>query len=137
MRYEYLCEICGRHFEESRVFEERYNVFCCGQRAVKLVSLPSTTKDKAYEFTTEMFNGKPVEIRSKDQFKRMLKKHGIADASPRECFQQAYKCRKNNEISRENDTKKRAKVLADKMRESGVIKEGKEILTKLCKSGRR
>lgn len=137
MIYEYSCEICGRIFEEFKSIEQRNNVFCCKRRAVKIISLPNTTKDKAYEFTTEMFDGKPIEVRSKEQFKRMLKKHGIADASPRECFQQADKCRKNNEISHQNRIRKQAKVLADNMMKSGVIKEGKEILTKLCKPGRR
>ena len=137
MLYEYECPICGKEFTEFRSVSERNNVFCCGTRAIKLISLPNTDKDKAYEFETDAINGKPIDIRSKAQYKRLLKENHIADASPRECFQQAERCRKNNEISRQNRIRNRAKEVANKMRESNVLKEGKEILTKLCEKGRR
>lgn len=137
MIYEYSCEVCGRFFEEVRSYQERNNVYCCGIQAAKLISCPSTDKDKAYSFTTEMFDGKPVEITSKGQYKRLLKQHHIADASIKECHQQADKCRRNNEISHQLQVRQRAKVVGEKLKQANVVKEGREILTKLAKSGRR
>lgn len=49
----------------------------------------NTHKDLAYNFTTDMFDGKPVEIHSRGHFKNMLKLHGLADASPKEAHQEA------------------------------------------------
>lgn len=58
----------------------------------------NTHKDKAYSFKTDVFDGKPIEIRSKQHFKNMLKKYGMADASIRECRQEAdFRKRINNE----------------------------------------
>lgn len=81
----------------------------------------NTTKDKKYEFTTEMFDGKPIEVRSRDQFKRLLKKHGMADASIKECRDEAI-FRKR--INTEDDSRKRkslAENIYSKMRERGQI----------------
>ena len=133
MIYSYCCQECGRSFEEFRSVEERFNVFCCGKRADKLISLPNTHKDLAYNFTTDMFDGKPVQVRSKEHYKGLMKQYGIADASPKECFDQARKCAESNKITNEINVRKRAKGAVEKMREAGVIKEGKEILTKLAK----
>lgn len=49
----------------------------------------STHKDKAYEFTTDMFNGKPMQVNSKRQFKKLLRQYKMADASIKECHQEA------------------------------------------------
>jgi putative FmdB family regulatory protein len=135
--YEYYCSICEQSFDKFVSVKDRHNVSCCGSLASKIISLPNTEKDKSYDFVTDSINGKPMEIRSKGQYKRLLKQNGIADASPRECFQQAMKCKKSNEESRKLGIRKRAKVAAQKMRASGVVKEGKEILTKMANSGRR
>jgi len=134
MIYSYCCQECGRSFEEFRSVEERFNVFCCGKRADKLISLPNTHKDLAYNFTTDMFDGKPVQVRSKEHYKGLMKQYGIADASPKECFDQARKCAKSNEDTRNVQYQRRAKVIAEKFKSNNVAKEGKEILTKLCKT---
>ena len=39
--YEYFCDKCERHFAETKSIEDRHSVDHCGQRATKLVSLPS------------------------------------------------------------------------------------------------
>ena len=87
-----------------------------------------------YNFTTDIFDkDRPVEVRSKGHYKSLLKKYGMADASPKECFDQARKCAKNNEVSRQVRYKQRAKVIAERFHENNVSKEGKEILQKLTK----
>lgn len=134
MLYEYFCNICEEYFEKVKPIQERHNVYCCGKKASKLISLPNTHKDKAYSFTTDMFDGKDVEVRSKGHYKSLLKKYGIADASPRECFDQARKFAKSREIDRNINHRKRAKVITEKFRSGNMMKEGKEILTKLTKS---
>jgi hypothetical protein len=42
-----------------------------------------TSKDKLWEFVDIMSTGKPVEIRTKGQWKRHLKAHGLHDDVPR------------------------------------------------------
>jgi hypothetical protein len=48
-----------------------------------------TEKDKRWEFTTDMFNGKPINIQSKRQFNRLLKQNGLVFASVKELRQEA------------------------------------------------
>ena len=81
-----------------------------------------------------MFGGKPKEVRSKEQYRGLLKQNGIADASPKESFQQARICAKNNEITRKIGYQKRAKVIAQEFKRNNIVKEGVEVLTKLCKT---
>jgi putative FmdB family regulatory protein len=135
--YEYCCEICDREFEEYKSITERNEVFCCGKRATKLIGNINTHKDRAYNFTTEMFNGKLIEVRSKGHYNRLLKQHGIIDASQKEAFQHARHCKIRNENDRRIETKKRAKKLVNKMKKENVNHVAKEAITKLLKSGRR
>ena len=134
MLYEYHCNVCGEYFDRFKSVELRNDVYCCGRKAFKLLSLCNTHKDKAYYFTTEMFDGKPTEVRSKEQYRGLLKKNGIADASTKESYQQARTCAKNNEITRKIGYQKRAKVIAQEFRRNNIVKEGVEVLTKLCKT---
>lgn len=70
----------------------------------------NTHKDLAYSFTTDMFDRKPIEIRSREHFKKMLKRYGLADASIKECHQEAdFRKRINNE----DDTKRRKEFAKD------------------------
>src|SRR3972149_9909840 len=63
---------------------------CFNKKSVKPFSLGSfnTDKDLTYNFVTEMFTGKPIQINSKRQFKSLLKQHNLADASIKECKQE-------------------------------------------------
>ena len=133
MLYEYYCHLCDKYFEKSAPATQRHNVYCCGKKAVKLISICNTHKDRAYSFTTDMFDGKHVEVRSKEHYKGLLKQYGIADASPKEGFDQAKRNARSNEISRQVGYKKRAKVIAGKFKSAGVVKEAGEILRKLEK----
>lgn len=46
------------------------------------------TGDRQYEGVTTIF-GKPVVVKGKKHFQTLLKDHGMPDASPKECQQQA------------------------------------------------
>ncbi len=86
MIYEYHCNECDRDFEEIKIVDERFNVFCCGQRATKLISSSiQTTPDLLWNFTGE-FRGQKIEITSKGQYKKVLKEHGLADVTVNEAM---------------------------------------------------
>lgn len=74
----------------------------------------NTHKDLAYNFTTEMFDGKPIQIHSQRQFKSLLKKYNLADASLKECRQEAeFRKRLNNE-DRPREIRKMAEKIFSK-----------------------
>ena len=101
---DYLCKDCF-HKKPSRISLGEFN----------------TNKDLSYNFTTEMFNGKPVEIHSKRQFKNLLKKHNIADASPKECFQEARFRKRLNEEGHKVERRNTAEKIYRKMKERGQL----------------
>src|SRR5258708_34517216 len=81
MIYEFEC-LKGHNFEEFLDYKQRNtNVFCpiCKSMGQRLISLPMTHKDKAFSFVDYNTTGKPVEIRSKGQWKKHLKSHGLHD----------------------------------------------------------
>ena len=97
-----LCRKCNKETDDSR----KYNGdTLCKECFSLLPSKPfvsgeifNTDKDKQYEFTTDMFDGKPVDIHGKRHFKSLLKQHGLADASIKECRQEAdFRKKLNNE----------------------------------------
>lgn len=93
----------------------------CFSKNGKGIGLFSTHKDLAYNFTTDMFNGKPIEIRSRGQFKAKLKEFGMADASIKECHQEADFHKKLNAEEAIHKRKKTAVEIFKKMREKGQI----------------
>lgn len=91
MLYEYACAgKCGREFEEVRSYKDRNEVFCCGVRAVKFIcSHPVTFNEtRDYQFTAVpgRFGKKGVEVRGRGHYKSLMKEHGLADASLKECI---------------------------------------------------
>lgn len=87
-----VCIDCG--IETEGQYKHNGDVFCkeCFGKKSKIASFSlgfNTHKDLMYNFTTEMFNGKPVAINSKRQFKGLLKQHNLADASIKEAKQEA------------------------------------------------
>lgn len=80
-----------------------------------------TTKDKKYEFTTEMFDGKLIEIRSRSHFKKLLKKYGMADASPKECRDEANFRKRINEEDTKRNRRLTAETIYSKMRDRGQL----------------
>lgn len=132
--YEYECNYCGQ-FDEFVSVENRNNVFCtCGRRAIKLISLPATDKDKAYEFYSENFGNNPVWVRSKTHYHKLRKKHNIIDASIKESFAEARIKRKSNDASMKIKRIKKAQKIADRIHKENVsIKDSGTIVKKLLK----
>lgn len=77
-----------------------------------------TDKDKAYEFMTDMFTGKPIRVSSKRQFKKLLKQHNMADASIKECRQEADFRKRINTEGLTNKRKEFARELFYKNRKA-------------------
>ena len=85
MLYDYFCNKCKKEFEELVSYKDRDTIVCCGRKALRL--FPSriyTDKDRAYNFTSTVFNGKPIEVSSKGQYKKLMKQYGMADCSIKE-----------------------------------------------------
>lgn len=112
-----VCDICGSRLSNVQyIYNGNRLCQCCfsAQSSLKkrlgIADLGfNTHKDKAYYFVTDL-GGKKVEINSKKQFKALLKKHNLADASIKETRQEARFRRRVNE---ESDNYKRRKLAVD------------------------
>lgn len=105
-----VCADCG--IETKGQYRHNGDILCkgCFSKKSKIASFSlgfNTHKDLAYNFTTEMFNGKPIVISSQRQFKGLLKQHNLADASISEVNQEA-KFRKR--VNAESDIISRRKI---------------------------
>jgi len=115
-----LCRDCGLPIEA--VFKHNGDSLCreCfSKRPNHLSQFGSffTHKDLKYNFVTDMFDGKPIEIHSKRQYKSLLKKHNLADASLKECRQEAEFRKRINEESYAMRRKKTAEKIFSENRE--------------------
>ena len=131
--YDYFCEVCKKEFEELMPYSMRKDVYCCGQRAVKCISLVNTHKDLGYNFVTEMFNGKPIQVRSKGHYQSLLNKYDMVDASRKECKQHAKFRKGIVEETHKYEIKKRTDKFAETVHKEGIAKEAEQILKKMCK----
>ena len=85
--YEFECLRCCHINEEYHPMgqspKETICPYCLGEgfegRAVRIISLPHTHKDRLYNFIDYNTTGRPVVINSKGQWKRHLKQHGLHD----------------------------------------------------------
>ena len=80
--YPFHCGACDREWEQWQKMTEQHVAPCCGriwERVFSFETLPSTSKDKAYEFIRADRKGNPVEIRSRGQYRKYLKDNGRAD----------------------------------------------------------
>lgn len=126
MVYSFRCPICCEEFSIVQPMDAPHKSFHCGVEAKRIWGENNTDKDLAYSFTTDMFDGKPVSITSKRQFKTLLKQHRIADASPKECFQEARFRKKINEESRIVNRRKAAVDIYRKMKGRGQLNYGRK-----------
>ena len=134
MIYEYHCRICGADFELSKPVNLRDDVYHCGIQAKrKVIYLFNTTPDLMYNFKSEIFGEKSVEIHSRRQYKGLLKQHNLADASIKECRQQAKSNRKSIVATEKTKRKKHAKEVAKIMYKDGVIKHFPSFVNKFAK----
>jgi len=76
--YDYECDKCGRKFEEVRMIAERDSVSCCGQKAIRLITIGSVITFKPMVYTDICET--PILIESKKQLKEECKKHGVIAA---------------------------------------------------------
>lgn len=132
--YEYYCEHCGKFFEAFRPVNLRNSTNCsCGSRAKKLISLPSTEKDKAYEFYSENFGPQKVWVRSKTHYNKLRKQNRIIDANFKESFQEAAIKRKSKDVSMAIKRRKRAEKIATRIHQDGLTQEAPGMMKKLLK----
>lgn len=75
--YDFECRECGTVFERFKGMFDETPIYCrCGGKSDQLITTAyHTSKDKLWEFTDVHITGKPVEIRSKGQWKNHLKTH--------------------------------------------------------------
>jgi len=136
MIYEYFCKVCKKEFEEHRPYERRNEVFCCGKKAVKLLcSNPQITNEtRDYNFTTRNF-GKPVHIYGKAQYKRLLKQHGFADATVKECLSVKPSTRESYKVT--NKRKEIVNKIQKRLYEEGINQHLKGAIQAITKKNNK
>ena len=105
---EIFCQECFSKKGKNRIAEFQEGIFF-------------TDKDKQYDFVTDMFDGKPVQITSKRQFKTLLKQHGLMDASIKEGSQHAKYRKRVIKEEHASERRKKATEIFIKMKERGQI----------------
>ena len=123
--YTFKCDKCGRIFTVVQSMNDDHTFTHCGKKCNRVWCGFETNKDLMYQFTTDMFDGKGVDIHSRAQYKSLLKKHGMADATVKEIFQERRKPRAQSD----KQHKKLVKSVRDKMRGDGVLQH----LPSFCK----
>ncbi len=131
MLYQYQClGKCGREFDELRSYENRNEVFCCGVRSLKFIcgnpQVFNETKD--YQFTAPpgRFGKTGVEVRGRDHYKKLMKEHGLADASLKECI--SVKPKKDDGFKRKQAVGKVMKKIKDEGLSGSVSGFAKDVL---------
>lgn len=111
------CAECRREIQAQ--YKHNGDVLCkeCFGKLKRIGCSPfgifHTNKDLSYQFTTDMFGGKPVDIHSRRQFRTLLKQHGLADASIKEAKQQAeFRKRVNSESDAVNRRKTAERIMS-------------------------
>lgn len=134
--YDYECSVCKRRFEEYRSVEERREVFCCSERADKLISQVYTNPDLSYKFYTEIF-GKPVYVRSGNHYRELLKKNNMPDASPAECMQHAKMRKRHRKEEDMVRVKRMAEDCVKDFKSNNVLGSAKDAVDLLVSGGKR
>jgi len=105
------CEQCKKELETPYKINGKKLCKGCFNKApsigIQVTGAFNTHKDQAYYFNAEIFGPTPVEIRSKRHYEKMLKEHGYANASPKECMDEA---RFRKRINKEDDGRNRKKI---------------------------
>ena len=116
MTYEFECIICNEHFDCIQRINDEHKAFHCGVEARRVWCVLNTDKDLTYSFVTESF-GAPLQINSHRQYKRLIKKHGFCDASPREVKQEAEFRKRINQEDYSRERRKTAENIFSQNRE--------------------
>lgn len=129
MIYIYSCEICGREFDEIRSYEKRYEVFCCGQRAVKhLADTVHCADDLMYQFVSESFGARPVQIYSRRQYQKLCKENNLVQVTKED--------RKGIKTNRKSDYTKVVNRIMERCQRDGVAQHVKPFMKKLIPTKR-
>ena len=79
--YDYLCEKCGRKWEEFTTISGRNKVVCkCGEKATKLISAGGGVIPPFQEMVYEDICEEPILVKSKQQLRDECKKHNVIAA---------------------------------------------------------
>jgi len=75
--FDYTCLNCLHTFEKLVTQETKDSVSCerCGHTATR--QLCRTRDDWFRPFTTDDFNGEPIEVRTKEHYKSLCKEHNV------------------------------------------------------------
>ncbi len=74
--YDVKCAKCNKEFEAFAKIAQRGSIKCeCGGLAA--IMLSSNKRDWFRPFISEDFNGEPIEVQSKEHYKRLCKEHGV------------------------------------------------------------
>lgn len=124
--YDYECsnKKCKHKFDQFvRISEFGKLVVCskCGGRADKLLSLPNTHRDLAYNFVDVNTTGKPIQFSSKGQWKRHLKSLGLTDDIPQKAPNPGELKQLRSEKTKEERIADHKKVIEE------VVMEGKRL----------
>lgn len=113
-RYEFECKQCGK--TQDLFFgmrEEKIPPVCCGRNSERAYSLFHTQADLLYHGTSIALGPNPVEIHSKRQWKRELKKRGMTDD-----FDNVMSCEKPFKKSIKESRPERRKMIENAYREA-------------------
>ena len=83
--YLFKCLVCNNDFQVVQSMDREHIAFHCDTKAQRVYTVFNTNKDSMYKFTCTAF-GKPVEIHSRTQYKKLLKANNAPDATVRECL---------------------------------------------------
>lgn len=121
-----VCRDCGIGVDGSLKYNgDAFCKLCFSKKGKGLDFSKSdffTEKDKRWEFTTDMFDGKSVAIHSKRQFNRMLKQNGLVFASVKELRQEADFRKRLTAEDRVSNRRNTAENIYRKLKERRVFK---------------
>ena len=123
--YDYSCPKCEKEFEEYRSFsdsDKKTKCPRCGQRADRLISLPNTSKDLAYNFVDTNTTKNPIQFNSKGQWKKHLKTLGLTDDIPQTPPKHGSLKQLKSEPSKAERIEGHKKVIEGVLREKGAIR---------------
>ena len=118
MLYEYECPECHKKFELFLSVDQRDSVNCCGVKCIRFISNFHTNDDLMYQFNADYFGNRPVNIYSRSQYKGLLKQHGLADCTIKDCL--SVKKKKDSDYKPER--KKLAEKISKRLHQEGLAK---------------
>ncbi len=133
--YAYECKECGCYFDLFKPMDLRDEVYCCKKKASRvLVNQFYTDKDLAYQFDCNYLGDKPVHIRSKTHYKKLLKEYGLANCSPQECIREAEIKKKGIEKNNKKRIAKKSEQLAKTIMKDNVNHVAADAIQKMMKA---